>query len=135
MLYVRILHRNCGGTNTKINSIGHSICRTDLLIKLILRLGKTLQVSNAYLQFLQGPGTKMLFDFVKEMPKQETRLRMDMASLIGPIFFTWVILLLFPVSSFYVDYFILLQVYDDPIMGNNLTWSGLRIEEIMSLGP
>ncbi|CAE6075408.1 unnamed protein product [Arabidopsis arenosa] len=54
-------------------------------------------VSNAYLQFLQGPGTKMLFNFVKEMPKQETRLRMDMASLIGPIFFTWVILLLFPV--------------------------------------
>ncbi|ANM63942.1 ABC2 homolog 4 [Arabidopsis thaliana] len=54
-------------------------------------------VSNAYLEFLQGSGTKMLFDFVKEMPKQETRLRLEMASLIGPIFFTWVILLLFPV--------------------------------------
>ncbi|VVB04512.1 unnamed protein product [Arabis nemorensis] len=53
-------------------------------------------VSNACLQLLQGPGTHMLFDFVKEMPKQETRLRMDMASLIGPIFFTWAILLLFP---------------------------------------
>ncbi|CAB41859.1 ABC transporter-like protein [Arabidopsis thaliana] len=53
-------------------------------------------VSNAYLEFLQGSGTKMLFDFVKEMPKQETRLRLEMASLIGPIFFTWVILLLFP---------------------------------------
>ena len=62
-----------------------------------------MQVSNAYLQFLRGPGTKILFDFVKEMPKQETRLRMDMASLIGPIFFTWVILLLFPVSSFNVE--------------------------------
>ncbi|CAH8334397.1 unnamed protein product [Eruca vesicaria subsp. sativa] len=54
-------------------------------------------VSNAYLQFLQGPGTKILFDFVKEMPKQETRLRLDVASLIGPLFFTWAILLLFPV--------------------------------------
>ncbi|XP_019101774.1 PREDICTED: ABC transporter A family member 6-like, partial [Camelina sativa] len=54
-------------------------------------------VSNAYLEFLKGPGTKMLLDFVKEMPKQETRLRMDMASLVGPIFFSWVILLLFPV--------------------------------------
>ncbi|KAL1210259.1 ABC transporter A family member 4 [Cardamine amara subsp. amara] len=53
--------------------------------------------SNAYLQFLRGPGTKMLFDFVKEMPKQETRLRVDIASIIGPIFLTWVILLLFPV--------------------------------------
>jgi len=45
----------------------------------------------------------MLFDFVKEMPKQETRLRLEMASLIGPIFFTWVILLLFPVSLFSLD--------------------------------
>ncbi|CAA7031236.1 unnamed protein product [Microthlaspi erraticum] len=54
-------------------------------------------VSNAYLEYLKGKGTKILFDFVKEMPKKETRLRMDMASLIGPIFFTWVILLLFPV--------------------------------------
>ncbi|KFK39851.1 hypothetical protein AALP_AA3G296400 [Arabis alpina] len=54
-------------------------------------------VSNAYLQYLQGPGTKMLFEFVKEMPKLETRLHMDAASLIGPLFFTWVILLLFPV--------------------------------------
>ncbi|KAL1210258.1 ABC transporter A family member 3 [Cardamine amara subsp. amara] len=54
-------------------------------------------VSNAYLQYLKGPGTKMLFEFVKEMPKQETRLRLDIASLIGPTFFTWVILLLLPV--------------------------------------
>ncbi|VYS59673.1 unnamed protein product [Arabidopsis thaliana] len=54
-------------------------------------------VSNAYLQYLQGPRTKMLFEFVKEMPKPETKLRLDIASLIGPIFFTWVILLLLPV--------------------------------------
>ncbi|CAA7031237.1 unnamed protein product [Microthlaspi erraticum] len=54
-------------------------------------------VSNAYLEYLKGKGTKMLFEFVKEMPKLETRLRMDIASFIGPIFFTWVILLLFPV--------------------------------------
>jgi hypothetical protein len=53
-------------------------------------------VSNAYLQYLQGPRTKMLFEFVKEMPKPETKLRLDIASLIGPIFFTWVILLLLP---------------------------------------
>ncbi|KAL1210262.1 ABC transporter A family member 6 [Cardamine amara subsp. amara] len=69
----------------------------DWRVKYVRVLRSVNMVSNAYLQFLQGPGTKMLFDFVKEMPKQETRLRMDMASLIGPIFFTWVILLLFPV--------------------------------------
>lgn len=40
----------------------------------------------------------MLFEYVKEMPKEETSLRLDIASLIGPLFFTWVILLLFPVS-------------------------------------
>jgi len=40
----------------------------------------------------------MLFEYVKEMPKPETSLRLDIASLIGPLFFTWVILLLFPVS-------------------------------------
>ncbi|ESQ45797.1 hypothetical protein EUTSA_v10011038mg [Eutrema salsugineum] len=53
-------------------------------------------VSNAYLQYLQGPGTRISFEFVKEMPKQETKLRLDLASLIGPVFFTWVILLLLP---------------------------------------
>ncbi|CAN8278112.1 unnamed protein product [Cochlearia groenlandica] len=54
-------------------------------------------VTNAYLRYLRGPRTKILFEFVKEMPKQETTLNLDIASLIGPIFFTWVILLLLPV--------------------------------------
>ncbi|XP_073225221.1 ABC transporter A family member 8-like isoform X2 [Cicer arietinum] len=53
--------------------------------------------SNAYLQFLLGPGTKMLFEFVKEMPKPETPVKFDLASLLGGLFFTWVILQLFPV--------------------------------------
>lgn len=54
-------------------------------------------VSNAYLQFLQGPGTQMIFEFVKEMPKPQTKLRLDLSSLLGTLFFTWVILQLFPV--------------------------------------
>ncbi|XP_061353117.1 ABC transporter A family member 7-like isoform X3 [Gastrolobium bilobum] len=54
-------------------------------------------VSNAYLQFLLGPGTQMLFEFVKEMPKPETPIKFDLASLLGPLFFTWVILQLFPI--------------------------------------
>ncbi|KAG6404043.1 hypothetical protein SASPL_136279 [Salvia splendens] len=53
--------------------------------------------SNSYLQFLLGPATKLLFEFVKEMPKPETRLRLDFSSLLGPLFFTWVIFQLFPV--------------------------------------
>ncbi|MED6193388.1 Phospholipid-transporting ATPase abca7 [Stylosanthes scabra] len=53
-------------------------------------------VSNAYLQYLMGPNTKMLFEFVKEMPKPETKVSFDLASLLGGLFFTWVILQLFP---------------------------------------
>ncbi|CAA0826823.1 ABC transporter A family member 7 [Striga hermonthica] len=54
-------------------------------------------VSNAYLEFLLGPGTRMLFEFVKEMPKPETIPRLDLSSLLGTLFFTWVIVQLFPV--------------------------------------
>ncbi|XAR50076.1 Sulfate-transporting ATPase [Bertholletia excelsa] len=56
-------------------------------------------VSNAYLKFLLGPATSMLFEFVKEMPKPATQLnlRSDFSSALGPLFFTWVILQLFPV--------------------------------------
>ncbi|KAK3035659.1 hypothetical protein RJ639_032531 [Escallonia herrerae] len=53
--------------------------------------------SNAFLQFFLGPATKMLFEFVKEMPKPETKVRLDFSSLLGPLFFTWVIIQLFPV--------------------------------------
>ncbi|GLU12336.1 hypothetical protein SLE2022_290230 [Rubroshorea leprosula] len=53
-------------------------------------------VSNAYLQFLRGAGTKMLFEFVKEMPKPGTKFKLDLSSLLGPLFFTWIILQPFP---------------------------------------
>ncbi|KAF8088887.1 hypothetical protein N665_0527s0007 [Sinapis alba] len=54
-------------------------------------------ISNAYLKFLKGPGISILFEFVKEVPKHATRFTTDIASLLGPLFFTWVVLLLFPV--------------------------------------
>ncbi|GJZ90411.1 ABC transporter A family member 7-like protein [Tanacetum coccineum] len=54
-------------------------------------------VSNAFLQLVGGRSTQMLFDFVKEMPKPETEIRLDFSSLLGPLFFTWVILQLFPI--------------------------------------
>ncbi|XP_060204669.1 ABC transporter A family member 7-like isoform X1 [Lycium barbarum] len=53
--------------------------------------------SNAYIQFLLGPSARMLFEFVKEMPKPETELTLDFGSLLGPLFFTWVVSQLFPV--------------------------------------
>ncbi|XP_062116464.1 ABC transporter A family member 7-like [Humulus lupulus] len=64
----------------------------------LLRVPRSVNLaSNAYLQFLRGPGTKIQFDFVKEMPKHESQLRLDFSSLLGPLFFTWVIIQLFPV--------------------------------------
>ncbi|KAL5077795.1 hypothetical protein RYX36_016779, partial [Vicia faba] len=59
-------------------------------------LATNVMESNAYLQFRLGPGTKMLFEFVKEMPKPKTPIKFDLASLLGGLFFTWVILQLFP---------------------------------------
>ncbi|XVF51955.1 hypothetical protein PTKIN_Ptkin04bG0225600 [Pterospermum kingtungense] len=65
----------------------------------LLRIPRAVNLaSNAYLQFLLGAGTKMLLEFVKEMPMPETKpVNTSISSLAGPLFFTWVILHLFPV--------------------------------------
>ncbi|KAK4799709.1 hypothetical protein SAY86_025074 [Trapa natans] len=64
----------------------------------LLRVPRSINLaSNAYLQFLRGSDTKILFEFVQEMPKTATKLRLDLSSLLGTLFFTWVIILLFPV--------------------------------------
>jgi len=57
----------------------------------------SLQVSNAYLQLVQGSGVQMLLDFTKEMPKQATRVTINFSAVLGPLFFQWVVVLLFPV--------------------------------------
>ena len=40
----------------------------------------------------------MLLEYVKDMPKVGTKLKVDMSSLLGALFFTWIVELLFPVS-------------------------------------
>ncbi|KAJ6339954.1 hypothetical protein OIU77_007827 [Salix suchowensis] len=61
----------------------------------LVRLPRALNlVSNAYLQLFQG---RMVLEFIKEMPKPATKLRLDIASLLGTLFFTWVVIQLFPV--------------------------------------
>ncbi|OEL25178.1 ABC transporter A family member 7 [Dichanthelium oligosanthes] len=57
--------------------------------------------SKAYMQFLRGSGVEMLLEYVKEMPKVGTKLKFDLSSLLGPLFFTWIVELLFPVSVRY----------------------------------
>ncbi|KAG8075414.1 hypothetical protein GUJ93_ZPchr0006g46042 [Zizania palustris] len=61
-------------------------------------------VSNAYLQFLQGSGVQMLLAFTKEMPKPATHFRLEISSYVGPLFFVWVLTLLFPVMLTYLVY-------------------------------
>ncbi|KAB5524857.1 hypothetical protein DKX38_022606 [Salix brachista] len=51
-------------------------------------------VSNAHLMLFQG---RMVLEFIKEMPKPATKLKLDIASLLGTLFFTWVVIQLFPV--------------------------------------
>ncbi|KAL7161467.1 hypothetical protein ACSBR2_042017 [Camellia fascicularis] len=54
--------------------------------------------SNAYLEFLRGPGVKILFDFVKEMPQHPTISGgFDISYIVSTLFFTWVILQPYPV--------------------------------------
>ncbi|KAI7985943.1 ABC transporter A family member 8 [Camellia lanceoleosa] len=55
--------------------------------------------SNAYLEFLCGPGVKILFDFVKEMPQHPTISGgFDISYIVSTLFCTWVILQLYPNS-------------------------------------
>ncbi|KAF3783031.1 ABC transporter A family member 7, partial [Nymphaea thermarum] len=71
----------------------------------LLRVTRSINMAtNAYINFLKGGGVKMPLEFVKEMPKPATQLKLDFSSLIGPLFFTWVIELLFPVMLTYLVY-------------------------------
>ncbi|XP_034674625.1 ABC transporter A family member 8-like isoform X2 [Vitis riparia] len=53
--------------------------------------------SNAYLLSLKDGGTKVLFDFMKGMPKPSSNPpRLDVASAFGVLSFTWVVMQFFP---------------------------------------
>uniref|UniRef100_A0A0V0IV07 Putative ABC transporter A family member 7-like n=1 Tax=Solanum chacoense TaxID=4108 RepID=A0A0V0IV07_SOLCH len=55
-------------------------------------------VTNAYLQFLRGSSTKMVLDFVAEMPVPGSYMRpSDLSTFLNIVFYTWVILQVFPV--------------------------------------
>ncbi|XP_031488370.1 ABC transporter A family member 7-like [Nymphaea colorata] len=71
----------------------------------LLRISRSLNMaSNAYLQFLKGAGVKIPLQFVEEMPKSATQAKLSFSSLLGGLFFSWVIELLFPVMVTYLVY-------------------------------
>ncbi|KAF2577860.1 hypothetical protein F2Q68_00004379 [Brassica cretica] len=92
--------QNTNGSRLNVNVWYNSTYKNNTVIRpmALIRVPRLVNLaSNAYLEFLKGSQTKILFEYIKEMPKPETKLTLDITSLIGPLFFTWVILLLFPV--------------------------------------
>lgn len=92
--------QNTNGNRLNVNVWYNSTYKNNTVIRpmALIRVPRLVNLaSNAYLEFLKGSKTKILFEYIKEMPKPETKLTLDITSLIGPLFFTWVILLLFPV--------------------------------------
>ncbi|CAA7031232.1 unnamed protein product [Microthlaspi erraticum] len=91
--------QNTNRNNLNVTVWYNSTYKNDTVVRpmALIRVPRLVNMaSNSYLEFLKGSETKILFEYVKEMPKPETKLNLDITSLIGPLFFTWVILLLFP---------------------------------------
>ncbi|CAL5023198.1 unnamed protein product [Urochloa decumbens] len=64
---------------------------------IMLRVPRLLNLaSNAYLQS-RGTDTKMQFEFVKDMPRDQSEFTIDISFLAGKVVFVWMIMLLFPV--------------------------------------
>lgn len=62
------------------------------------------QAADAFVKYLTGGRSSLYLDFVKEFPKPETKLSLNFSSLLGPLFFMWLIQLLFPVSLSFPSY-------------------------------
>ncbi|CAM6105629.1 unnamed protein product [Calypogeia fissa] len=60
--------------------------------------------AQAFLRFLTGPQAELPLWFVKEMPKGSSKLTLDFSSILGPLFYAWIIQLLLPVILTYLVY-------------------------------
>uniref|UniRef100_A0A0D3GZY7 ABC transporter domain-containing protein n=1 Tax=Oryza barthii TaxID=65489 RepID=A0A0D3GZY7_9ORYZ len=92
-LEINIWYNSTYNNNTAFNVI--SLLRVPRLVN---------TASNAYMKFLRGSGVEMLLEYVKDMPKVGTKPKFDLSSLLGALFFTWIIELLFPVILTYLVY-------------------------------
>ncbi|EFJ13638.1 ATP-binding cassette transporter [Selaginella moellendorffii] len=64
----------------------------------LLRVARSMNIAaSSFLKMLLGPSTQLPFAFMKEMPKQESKLLINFTLLLGPLFYMWVVQLLFPV--------------------------------------
>ncbi len=58
-----------------------------------------MQVAQAFVKMVSGSQASMPLLFLKDVPKQSSKLRLDFSSLLGPVFYMWIINLLFPVRK------------------------------------
>ncbi|KAM0829646.1 hypothetical protein ACQ4PT_066761 [Festuca glaucescens] len=97
-----------GGNRSLVQSVSHELfppLSSPLnLTDYLHTLSKIVPASNAYIKFLRGSGVGMLLEYVKEMPNGGTQLNFEIASVLGPLFFTWIIELIFPVILTYLVY-------------------------------
>ncbi|KAI8537563.1 hypothetical protein RHMOL_Rhmol09G0033700 [Rhododendron molle] len=85
---------NRGGANLGNLRKENFIMRVARSVNLCINI----QASNAYLEFLLGTNFKILFEFVKEMPKHPNMPPVDdVISWFSCVFFTWIVLQLIPV--------------------------------------
>nr|CAB3482866.1 unnamed protein product [Digitaria exilis] len=63
----------------------------------VLRVPRLVNMaSTAYLKLLLGAGAEIHLKYLKEMPKPETRMKLDLTTLLSALFFTWIVQLLLP---------------------------------------
>ncbi|KAL6644337.1 hypothetical protein ACP70R_015945 [Stipagrostis hirtigluma subsp. patula] len=64
----------------------------------VLRVARLVNMaSTAYLKLLLGVDAEMRLEYLKEMPKPETKMILDLTTLLSALFFTWIVQLLLPI--------------------------------------
>ncbi|KAL6596140.1 hypothetical protein ACP70R_047504 [Stipagrostis hirtigluma subsp. patula] len=71
----------------------------------VLRVARLVNMATtAYLNFILRENAEMRLEYLKEMPKAATRMRLDFTTLLDVLFFTWTVQLLLPVILTYLVY-------------------------------
>ncbi|KAK1265230.1 ABC transporter A family member 8 [Acorus gramineus] len=89
---------NSGEGNLNVSLWYNSTYRNVAHSPRLLRVTRSLNmVSNAFLRHFKDRDARIILDFVKEMPKSGNRIAINLSTILGPLLFSWVIQLLFPV--------------------------------------
>ncbi|KAL6660903.1 hypothetical protein ACP70R_000287 [Stipagrostis hirtigluma subsp. patula] len=71
----------------------------------VLRVARLVNMaSTAYLKLLLGVDAEMRLEYLKEMPKPETKMSLDLTTLLSALLFTWIVQLLLPVTLTFLVY-------------------------------